>query len=39
MEAVANVAITEVSSEGTVCVYLSQDAHVIVDLLGVFQLS
>jgi len=33
---IANGVITKVSAAGTVCVYLNQSAHVILDVLGVF---
>ena len=33
---IANGVITKVSSQGTVCVFVHQSAHVIVDVFGVF---
>ena len=35
-QSIANGVITKVSAAGTVCVYLNQSAHVILDVFGVF---
>ena len=35
-QSIANGVITKVSATGTVCVYLSQQAHVVLDVFGVF---
>ena len=35
-EPIANGVITKVSAQGTVCVYLSEPGHVLVDVFGVF---
>ena len=35
-QAIANGVITKVSAQGTVCVFLNQSAHVVLDVFGVF---
>jgi hypothetical protein len=35
-EDISNGVITKVSAEGTVCVYVHQSTHLVVDVFGVF---
>jgi hypothetical protein len=35
-QAIANGVITKVSTQGEVCVFLNQSAHVVLDIFGVF---